>query len=175
MENIKNIFLIGMMGSGKSSIAKIVSNKLDMQLCDTDTEIELLSQMSINEIFNKYGEKRFREMEKRYFVEMAKQNNIIFATGGGIILNQESRSTLLNKGVTFFLDTSIELLLDRIKNFSNRPLLSNSNKSEFLVKLYSDRVQYYKSSCHYKIKTDLFNQEEISNQIIDKFNNEFQF
>ena len=172
MENINNIFLIGMMGSGKSSIAKILSNKLNMQLCDTDNEIQLLSDMSILQIFNKYGEKKFRQMEKRYFIEMAKQNNIIFATGGGIILDQESRVVLVNKGLTFFLDTSIELLLNRIKNSLDRPLLSNANKSKVLCELYKDRMPYYKSSCHYTINTDLFNPEEIANQIINKYNNE---
>ena len=172
MENIKNIFLIGMMGSGKSSIAKILSKKLDMQLCDTDNEIETLCEMSINEIFDRYGEEKFREMERRYFIEMAKQDNIIFATGGGVILNQDSRQVLVKNGLTFFLDTSIDVLLHRINNSSNRPLFANYNKSKVLSNLFNDRIKYYKSSCHFTIHTDLLSLNDIASQIINKYKNE---
>ena len=103
---------------------------------------------------------------------MAKQDNIVFATGGGIILNQDSRQALVKNGLTFFLDTSIDVLLHRINNSSNRPLFSNYNKSEVLSNLFNDRIKYYKSSCHFTMHTDLFSPNDIASQIINKYKNE---
>ena len=88
-----NIFLIGMMGSGKTTVGKKLSKKLKMNFVDTDYQIESIMSMSISQIFNEFGENRFRAMESSYFIEKSKENGIVFSTGGGIINNKKTTST----------------------------------------------------------------------------------
>ena len=125
-----NIYLIGMMGSGKSTIGEKLANNLNMEYVDIDDDIESVHQMTIVDIFNQLGEKKFREIESAYFLEKAKQTNQVFSTGGGIILNIENRDILKNNGRTFFLETDCKILLNRIKNISSRPLLDNKSPIE---------------------------------------------
>ena len=91
LENISfnNLFLIGMMGSWKSTVGQKLAEAIDMEFIDTDDAIEEMTEMKITNIFNEYGEKRFREMESAFFIEKAKQEGQIFSTGGGIVLNKK--------------------------------------------------------------------------------------
>ena len=93
-----NLFLIGMMGSWKSTVGRELSKVLDMEFVDTDDAIEEINEMKMADIFKEFGEKRFREMEKAFFIEKAKQPGQIFSTGGGIILRKENRKVLLFRG-----------------------------------------------------------------------------
>ena len=170
MENINNIFLIGMMGSWKSSIGKKLSKKLNIELCDTDNDIVSLTNLSIDEIFDLYGEDRFREMEAAYFKEKSKNGKAIFSTGGGIILRKASRQILISSGLTIFLDADINVLAERIKNISERPLLSNGNKKKILNKLYKQRIDYYKQCADLTINTENSSPEVISEKIIRRYN-----
>jgi len=170
VDDINNIFLIGMMGSGKSTIGKKLSKKLNIELCDTDNDIASLTNLSIKEIFELYGENRFREMEAAYFKEKIKKGKTIFSTGGGLILKKSSRKILLNSGLTIFLDASINVLSERIKNVSNRPLLSSGNKKNILNKLYNQRIEYYKQCADLTINTENSNPELISEKIIIRYN-----
>ena len=90
-----NIYLIGMMGSGKSTIGEQLANNLNMEYVDIDNDIESIHQMTIIDIFNQLGEKKFREIESVYFLEKSKQTNQVFSTGGGIILNIEKEKAFL--------------------------------------------------------------------------------
>ena len=115
-----NIFLIGMMGSGKSTVGKLLSQKIGLSLLDIDNELESIMDMSISQIFNDYGEKRFRLIESTFFRECTKLNDYIFATGGGIILDENNQLILKNRGLTFFLDCSTDVIYQRIKKFRNK-------------------------------------------------------
>ena len=97
-----NIYLIGMMGSGKSVVGKKLANQLNMNYVDIDIDLESINDMKILDIFSQSGEKKFREMESAYFIEKSKQTNCMFSTGGGIILDKTNRFVLKNNGVTFF-------------------------------------------------------------------------
>ena len=108
-----NIFLVGPMGSGKSSLGKKLSKSLDKKFIDTDKEIEKKEKKTINEIFENNGEKYFREKEKEFLINIPNNLNIIIATGGGIITNQENRKKLKENKV-IFLNASIELSLIHI-------------------------------------------------------------
>ena len=131
------------MGSWKSSVAKELAKKLNMKSCDIDDDIESLTELTISEIFNKYGEKRFREMESIYFIEKSKKNGIIFSTGGGIILDLGNREILQQNGTTFFLNASINTLANRIHNNTKRPLLQGSeNFKSHLEQIWEDRKNY---------------------------------
>ena len=98
-----NIFLIGMMGSGKSTIGNLLSQKLDLPFFDTDIEIEKIMEMSIDKIFNDFGENRFRLIESVFFNECIKANYNVYATGGGIVENIDNHKALKNNGITIFL------------------------------------------------------------------------
>ena len=122
----KNIYLIGMMGSGKSTIGKKLSDAIDIPLLDMDIELEKIMEMKIDTIFNEYGENRFRMIESSFFSEITKKNIFVYATGGGIILDKSNQKILMQKGTTIFLDCSLDVLYSRLKNNVNsRPILKN--------------------------------------------------
>ena len=97
-----NIFLIGMMGSWKSTICKKLAESLDSKFIDTDDEIEEAIEMSISEIFQERGEAQFREMESVFFLEKSQQSGHVISTGGGIVVVEANRIALKNNGITIF-------------------------------------------------------------------------
>ena len=170
MKNI-NIYLIGMMGSGKTTIGEKLSKKLNMNFIDTDDKIEKIMSMNIKQIFDEFGEKRYREMETSYFVEKSKEKGIIFSTGGGIVLNKHNRNILLNDGITFLLDTSVNQIVKRINCNTKRPLLFRSKNFEIeLKKIWNIRKDLYYRSSNNIIKTDKSKPEIITNKIIKILN-----
>ena len=167
----ENIYLIGMMGSGKTTVGEKLSKKMNMSFIDIDQKIEEIMSMSILEIFDIFGEERFRDMESSFLLEKSKESGIVFSTGGGIILNKSIRRFLKNNGITFFLDTSIDELNKRIKNSNKRPLLNQSKNIELdLKKINDQRKNQYISSANYILKTDHLEPDVISNKIIKILN-----
>tara|TARA_B100001750_G_C15500128_1_gene596633 strand:- start:183 stop:695 length:513 start_codon:yes stop_codon:yes gene_type:complete len=141
----KNIYLIGMMGSGKSTIGKKLSDAIDIPLLDMDIELEKIMEMKIDTIFNEYGENRFRMIESSFFSEITKKNIFVYATGGGIILNKSNQKILMQKGTTIFLDCSLDVLYSRLKNNVNsRPILKNDFEKK-INEIYNERYDIYKS------------------------------
>ena len=156
----KNIYLIGMMGSGKSTIAKLLSQKINMDYIDMDNEIEELMDMSIEMIFLNYGEKRFRMIESSFFKEITKVKQIIYATGGGIVLDDSNRKIITKTGISIFLDCSINEIKNRITNSRNkRPLISNDIND--IKDIYENRYSIYKDSSHFTIDTTSLNIEQV--------------
>jgi len=167
---MQNIFLIGMMGAGKSTIAKLLSKQLSKRYFDIDIEIEKLIGMTINQIFNEYGEKRFRLIESSFFNEITKVKTAIYATGGGIVESDSNIKTLKNNGFTIFLDCSIEELKRRLSNkVDQRPLLTN-NFDEDLIEIYKERKYKYKKSAHLIINVAELSKKEIVRIICEKIN-----
>jgi len=166
---MNNIFLIGMMGSGKSTLAPILAKKLNMDYIDTDLDLTNILDMNLKNIFDFIGEKRFRNMESAYFKEHTKQNNFIYALGGGIILKKENREILINKGNSIFLDVSKKELNKRLEvNSINRPLLNIKGDMD---KIYDERYNLYKSTANIIIHCDDKNINKICNEIIQKLKN----
>ena len=122
-KSTENLFLIGMMGSWKSTVGRKLAEALKLEFIDTD-------------IFREFGEKTFREMETAFFVEKAKQKGQLFSTGGGIILSAENRKVLQENGITFLLDATPQTLANRIHNTTKRPLLSDSDNLELISMQY---------------------------------------
>ena len=98
--NNSNLFLIGMMGSWKSTVGLKLAETLDMEFVDTDDAIEEMTEMKVTKIFKEFGEDRFREMETAFFIEKAKQTGQVFSTGGGIVLGSKNRRVLKKYGIT---------------------------------------------------------------------------
>ena len=164
----KNIFLIGMMGSGKSTIAPQLSKKINIKTIDIDNDLLSILEMDFLEI----NEKKFRHLESVYFIERIKNGSHIYATGGGIILKKENRNAMKNTGVTFFLDASTDELYKRLNktDLNKRPLINQSNIKKSLDELWDKRKHLYYNSADYIINTNGKNIDNIINEIIEKLN-----
>ena len=159
-------YLIGMMGSGKSSVGKILANKLQFSIIDIDKEIEKDEKLSIKEIFEKKGENYFREIESKYLLR--KKKLTVVSCGGGIILDKKNREFLKTSGYTIYLKSSIPTLEKRLLNKNSRPLLNNENLKETLINLYSKRKKLYISAADITIITDGRSVKEVCELIIEK-------
>lgn len=141
----KNIVLIGMPASGKSTIGAVLSKLSSKNFIDTDEIIERKSGITIPEIFSKFGEAHFRKLESEVIKEISLTNNAIIATGGGAVLNFDNIRNLKHNGIIFFLDRNIEELLPT----NDRPL---SNTQDDVIKRYNERIDLYNSYCDKKVK-----------------------
>lgn len=159
-------YLIGMMGSGKSSVGKLLANKLQFSIIDIDKEIEKNEKLSIKEIFEEKGENYFREIESKYLLR--ERNSAVVSCGGGIILNKKNREFLRTNGYTIYLKSSIPTLEKRLLNKNSRPLLNNDNLKETLINIYSKRKTLYTSVANTTIITDRRSVKEVCELIIKK-------
>ena len=169
MKSKGNIVFLGMMGSGKSSIGKIISNKLKLEFYDVDNIIEGHLNMKISEIFSKKGEDFFRKIEEKITIDTLKKKNIVLALGGGSFLNKNIRNEILKKHLSFWLYLNEFKLIQRIKNNPKRPIAFTSTKEE-LVDLIKKRSKVY-SKALYKINCNNLNKSEVASKIIKIYEN----
>ncbi len=146
-----NIYLIGFMGVGKSTVAKMLSDKLDFELIDTDIEIEKRENRSINEIFSQNGEEYFREKEKELIEELSKKDNVIISCGGGIIKSDVNIANMKKSGSVVLLEASPEIIYNRVKDDNNRPLLVSNPGIEGIKKLMKEREESYNKAFTHKV------------------------
>jgi shikimate kinase len=149
-----NIFLVGPMGSGKSAVGKHLSKMLDMQLYDSDAEIERITGVDIPFIFEKEGEAKFREREMEVIDQLTQLNGIILSTGGGAILSPVNRQHLQSRGLVVYLQTSVEQQLERTKQTRHRPLLQTADPEQRLRDLLAIRAPLYQSIATVTVSTD---------------------
>lgn len=143
----KPIVLVGMMGVGKSSVGRRLSQLLDLPFVDADDAIEQAAQMTIPEIFEHYGEAYFRDGERRVIqrliAESAAGHPMVIATGGGAFVNPETRALILDQGIAVWLDSDVDTLVERVGRKDNRPLLRDGNPREILARLRAEREPAY--------------------------------
>ena len=162
-----NIFIVGPMGSGKSTVGKIISDELFLNFFDTDDEIESRTGASIDWIFDLEGEEGFRKRESSILEEMVKQNSIVLSTGGGIILSDSNREMLSSRGTVFYLSTPISVQIERTSKDKDRPLLKNGNPEEILTRLQKERKDLYESVSDHVIETENKSSQEVAYEIIN--------
>ena len=160
----KNLILIGMMASGKSTIGRLLAKKLNLKFFDTDFIIEKKAKMKIVEIFQKKGEPYFRNLEKKIILNLLNKNNCVISLGGGAFINETVRKVAQKNNVTIWLDWSLKTLIDRIKKNNKRPVASNLSNNE-LKDLLIYRSKIY-SKANYKIDCENMQKTEIVNKII---------
>ncbi|WHL25133.1 MAG: shikimate kinase AroK [Candidatus Blochmannia vicinus] len=165
-----NIFLIGPMGAGKSTIGRQLANKLNMEFFDSDQEIETRTGANISWVFDVEGEVRFRDREEKIINELTKKQGIILATGGGSIKSSMTRNNLSTRGLVVYLATTIEKQLIRTQHDKGRPLLRSSSTSgnirESLEILAKERNPLYEEVADIRISTDEQNIRIVVNKII---------
>ncbi|MBF89462.1 MAG: shikimate kinase [Candidatus Marinimicrobia bacterium] len=162
----KNIYLIGMMGCGKSTVGKLLAKNLGVYFADIDFEIEMKKGETITEIFSNEGETHFRNLETQ---ALKSTKNSIVACGGGIVLRKENRTFLRSNGIVILLIASLDELFRRISDFSTRPLLNKSKDAkETLRHIWDTRKTNYKSIANHTILTDGLTPEQVCNIITDK-------
>ena len=162
-----NIYLIGMMGSGKSTVGKTLSEKMHKPFIDLDSEIEKGTGKNISEIFDIDGEEQFRKMETK---QLKQYSESIVACGGGIVLKDENREFINENGFTILLTASMEELSHRLSDSGNRPLLADDNTEEALTKLWMERQIDYLETANFTIETDGKNPEELTKEILVQIN-----
>ncbi len=168
MENTSQLYLIGMMGSGKSSTAKALSLSIGWNFIDIDDELTKSFDMSINELFFK-GEENFRKLEFAELQKHISKENTIIAVGGGAVSHKDSYELLSSKHC-IYLKTSKNILLDRLKDDNSRPLLNVQNKDEVFEEIMLKREQKYEALCKSKVITDNQTIQDNCNQIMEIIN-----
>ena len=169
MKSKKNIVFLGMMGSGKTSIGKLFSKKLKLDFYDTDELIERELGLSVSEIFDSLGEKKFRELEEKVTLRILNKKSIVISLGGGTFLNKIIRTNILENHLSIWLKWQDEILIKRIKNSLKRPLASKATTKE-LISLIKKRSNIYSKSL-YKVECDNLSKQELLKKVIEIYEN----
>ena len=162
---MSNIVLIGFMGTGKTTVGQQISKELWMPMVDTDTMVEVDNQMIIGEIFDRYGEGYFRNLETAVVRKVSKFKSHVISTGGGVVLRFENLNLLQENGLLFCLRATPEEIFERIKDESRRPLLKDPDPPNKIRQLLQARQAHYQHIEH-QIETTNLSIEEVTNQII---------
>lgn len=166
MDKQENIFLIGPMGVGKSTIGRLLASALDMPFHDSDREIEFVTGADIPWIFDVEGEQGFRIREAKMIDTLTQRQGIILATGGGAILAPESRRNLHSRGVVVYLRASVAQQLERTGKDKNRPLLQTDNPLAKIKELIKIREPLYRETAHITIDTSRRSPRSVCAEIV---------
>lgn len=166
--NIRNIALCGFMGTGKSSVGRLVAETLHFAFLDTDTVIEARAGKAVSQIFEEQGEAAFRELEKRIVKELALRDRTVISTGGGLVVDPENLASLKSHALVVCLWASPETIWSRVKHQSNRPLLNEANPLEKIKSLLAERAPFYKQAGVH-LSTELRSPREVAQQVLHQF------
>lgn len=164
------IFLIGPMGVGKSTIGRHLASLLHKEFDDTDTEIERRTGVDIPTIFDIEGEAGFRKRESSILDELTSKGNLVLATGGGVILQEENRRAL-RRGFVVYLSANIDTLVERTRRDRNRPLLQNTDRKKKLEELMVQRDPIYKAEADLAVETDGRSAKVVAREIVERIQN----
>ena len=166
----KNLVLIGMMGSGKSTIGKEISKKSSLKFKDIDQLIENSEKMKVRDIFDQKGEDFFRVVEEKIVLKTIKLPGQVIALGGGSFLNKKIRLEVLKNSISFWLNWKNDVILDRISNSRKRPKLDFLNKKDIINLINLRSKMYLKAD--YKINCDSLNKIQITKKILKIYENQ---
>ena len=146
INNKLNISLCGMMGSGKSSIGKILANKLDYKFIDVDKKIEIDVGKTIKKIFEEDGEEYFRYLEEKITINILEHKEAIISLGGGAIINKKIRNSIKKNSYNIYLNVDVDILTKRLQNSKTRPLIYKKNLKKELINLIDIRKKFYQKA-----------------------------
>ena len=167
-----NIFLVGPMGVGKTTIGRSLARQLGLKFYDSDQVIEHHAGADISWIFDVEGEPGFRERETQVLDELTDLDNVLIATGGGAVLRPVNRELLHSRGIVVFLDTSLELLVKRTEKDKKRPMLQNADREAVLRRIKTDRQPIYEEVAHLQVFVGEGSTRRIVNGIVEKLKEE---
>ena len=168
MKHPQNLFLIGPMGAGKSAVGRQLARTLHLTFVDSDDEVESRTGVDIPFIFEKEGEEGFRKREARVIDELSAREGVILATGGGAVVDAQSRSYLGARGFVVYLYTTVEQQLSRTQKGRERPLLENGDRSRILEDLMAVRDPMYREIADLIVETDGRKVKAVANEILEK-------
>lgn len=162
---MRNIVLVGFMGTGKTEVSKILASRLKRQRLCIDDMIEWKAGEPISRIFEENGEPYFRKVESEMVTVASRDKEVIIDAGGGVVMNEQNVKRLKEHGVIFCLTARPEVILERTKRYTHRPLLNTDNPLESIKNLLKERAEYYKRA-DYTIDTSDITPDEVCNRII---------
>jgi len=168
MDTKQNIFLIGPMGAGKTTMGRQIAKRLHMNFEDSDHAIEAHTGADIPLIFEKEGEDGFRKREILIIDELTQQPNLVLATGGGAVLAAENREHLKSRGIVIYLHSDIKYLIERTRHDKNRPLLQTPNPAAKLKELMTIREPLYRQTADIIVNTGQQSIKTVINTLLDK-------
>ena len=168
----ESIFLIGPMGAGKSTVGRILAERLQYDFVDSDHVIEARTGASIPMIFDIEGEPGFRDREECVIDDLTQRPQTILATGGGVVEREENRKNLRSRGFVVYLKSPVESLIQRTKHDRNRPLLQHANPAKVLRELMVRREPWYLEMADLVIETQQVPVHKVVKQIIDQLHEE---
>ncbi len=161
----ENLFLVGLMGAGKTTVGKLLAKHLNKQFIDSDHEIEKRTGVKINVIFELEGEDGFRTREEAVVDELTRQQDIVLATGGGVVVRESNRLALRSRGTVIYLRANAEDLWRRTRHDRNRPLLQTENPRVRLQELLEQRDVLYRETAHLIMDTGEQNVQKLVRQL----------
>lgn len=173
MSTRPNLILIGFMGTGKSSIGRLVSQRLRFQFVDTDALIVERAGREISDIFAQHGEPHFRDLETRAIESLALRERYVIATGGGAVLREENRRLLRALGFVVLLTAREKTILDRVGHGHRRPLLHTANPSAKIAELLAARAPSYEAAAHWTLDTSDLTREQAAEAVVAEARNAF--
>lgn len=165
-----NIYLIGFMGVGKSTIGRLLSKETKGTLIEMDETIEEEQGITISEIFARHGEKHFRDLESELVEHIAGKEENIVSCGGGAVLRPQNVTCMKKSGTIVFLSATPETIYNRVRHSTNRPLLNGNMNVEYIAELMEKRRSLYESAADVTIPTDGKTTEEVVREILSKCN-----
>jgi shikimate kinase len=168
MAEKRNVFLVGPMGAGKSTIGRHLADELHLEFFDSDQEIERRTGADIAWIFDLEGEEGFRKREEDVIEDLTDKQGIVLATGGGSVVSKAVRNRLSARGIVVYLQTTIDKQVARTQRDKRRPLLQNDDPEAVLRALAEERNPLYEEVADYVVETDEQSARAVANQIISK-------
>ena len=169
MKQSENIYLVGLMGAGKTTIGRQLARTLKIPFYDSDKAIEERTGVDIPTIFEFEGEEGFRNREQKMIQQLTEIKGIVMATGGGAILREENRKLLSENGFVIYLHCDVDKLLERTRRDSQRPLLNTQDPKERLESLFDQRKPLYTSIADFTIDTGILQSKDVVTQILDVY------
>lgn len=163
---MKNIYIVGFMGSGKTTVGKILADRLNKQFIEMDQVIEQRTNKKIADIFAEYGQDYFRKLETSLLQELSTQNDLVISCGGGLICNNTNLKILKTSGIVFNITASAQIIYERTKKDSHRPILNVKNPLNTIKTLLGVRKPYYEQA-HYTVESEKQTPEQVANSIME--------
>jgi shikimate kinase len=166
-----NIFLVGMMGAGKTTLGRTLAQRLQLEFADTDKVLVARTGVPVATIFEIEGEEGFRRRESAVLAELAEREGLVIATGGGAVLSEDNRALMRNHGTVVYLRARLESLWERTRHDSTRPLLATPDPHATLAEILSKREPLYREAAHVIVDTGAQSASSLAARVVTALRN----